>query len=77
MIAIKTTVGTPHRTVGSFDIRGEKHTLSHVYAARRICGVGVMGVVGVVIVKATEQDLTFIRHIITIGVLQQIEVGAL
>ena len=77
IVAKETSVGTADWSVGRFNVTVQKRALAHVDGPTGVGAKGADDVVGIVIIKTAEKDLSLVDMVIPIGVAQQHEMRAL
>src|SRR5690606_9818812 len=77
IIAKKAAIGGTYRAIRCFDVAEQEHTGTHVDGARRVCRIGMMRMMGVVVIKTAQQYLFFVGLSVAVGVLKQDEICSL
>ena len=77
IVAKETSVGTADWSVGRFNVTVQKRALAHVDGPTGVGTKGADDVMGIVIIKTAEKDLSLVDLVIPIGVAQQYEMRAL
>ena len=76
-VAVKSSIGSSHRTIGSFHVGVKEHPFGHVDCPTFICSKGRDGMVGVVVIKSTEENFFAVCLIVSIFIDEQHQVISL